>query len=154
MDELDRMDRRILQVLQEDGRISWVDLAERVGLSATPCTERVRRMEREGVITGYQARTSPASLGRTLLVFLQLKLASKSAEVFEKMRVEMSLLPEVLECHLVAGDFDYIIKARLKGMEQYRDLLGNVLKRVPVAAESRSCIVMEEIKEGLVLDTR
>ena len=142
MHELDRIDRKILDILQREGRLSMTDLAERVGLSASPCTERVRRMERAGVITGYHARVSPAALGKTLLVFVEIKLVSKSGDVFDKVRKELLHVPEVLECHLVSGSFDYLVKARLRGMDEYRHLLGDILKKLPVAAESHSYVVM------------
>ena len=153
MAEIDRTDRKILDLLQRQGRISMTELAEQVGLSASPCTERVRRMEREGVITGYHARVSPEALGKTLLVFVEIKLAAKSGDVFEQVRRELLHMPEVMECHLVSGDFDYLVKFRLKGMGEYRHLLGNILKKLPVAAESRSYVVMEEVKESLFLAT-
>lgn len=153
MRELDRMDRKILDILQREGRISVTELAERIGLSATPCAERIRRMEREGVILGYFARVAPKALGLSLLVFVEIKLSAKSGEVFDKVKNQLQVMPEVLECHLVSGDFDYLIKARIKEMGDYRRLLGEVLKKLPAAAESRSYVVMEEIKEGLVLPT-
>ena len=118
--ELDRLDRKILDVLQREGRISLTELAERVGLSTSPCTERVRRMERDGVITGYHARLNPEALGRGLLVFVEITLSSKSSEVFRKMRDELMLEPRVLECHLVSCSFDYLVKARLSAMREYR----------------------------------
>ena len=149
MPEHDRIDRKILDILQRDGRIAMTELASQVGLSASPCTERVRRMERGGVITGYHARVAPETLGKTLLVFVEIKLASKSADVFESVRSELLHMPEVMECHLVSGDFDYLVKFRLRGMKEYRHLLGEILKRLPVSAESRSYVVMEEIKETL-----
>ncbi len=153
MREPDRMDRKILDILQHEGRISVTDLAERVGLSATPCAERIRRMEREGVILGYFARVAPKALGLSLLVFVEIKLSAKSGEVFDKVKNQLQFMPEVLECHLVSGDFDYLIKARIREMGDYRRLLGEVLKKLPAAAESRSYVVMEEIKEGLILPT-
>ena len=148
---LDRIDLKILDVLQRDGRISMTDLAERVNLSATPCSERVKRLEREGIIMGYYARVNPAALGKSLLVFLEIKLSTKSDDVFEKVKKELEYVPEVMECHLVSGDFDYLIKARLAEMSKYRQLLGEILKRLPASAESRSYVVMEEIKETLYL---
>lgn len=151
MQEFDRVDRKILDVLQRDGRISITDLAQEVGLSATPCAERVRRLERNGVITGYHARVSPQALGKTLLVFLEIKLSAKSDEVFEKIRRELQGMPDVMECHLVSGDFDYLVKARLAEMNDYRRLLGDILQRLPASAESRSYVVMEEIKETFYL---
>ena len=153
MPDLDRIDRKILDLLQRQGRIAMTELAERIGLSASPCAERVRRMEREGVITGYHARVSPEALGKTLLVFVEIKLSAKSGDVFDKVRQELLHMPEVLECHLVSGSFDYLVKARLSGMSEYRHLLGDILKKLPVAAESHSYVVMEEIKETLLLAT-
>ena len=124
MYELDRIDRRILDLLQRNGRIAMTDLASEVGLSASPCTERVKRMERAGVITGYNARINPEALGKTLLVFVEIKLASKSGDVFDRVRQELLHMPDVLECHLVSGSFDYLVKFRLRGMKVYRHLLG------------------------------
>lgn len=148
---LDRTNRKILDILQREGRIAITELAERVGLSASPCSERVKRMERDGVITGYHARVAPEALGKTLLVFVELKLSSKSEEVFDKVRKELLHVPDVLECHLVSGGFDYLVKARLGGMREYRRLLGDILKKLPVPAESHSYVVMEEVKETLIL---
>ena len=151
MPELDRIDRKILDLLQRQGRISMTELAERIGLSASPCAERVKRMERDGVISGYHARVSPEALGKTLLVFVEIKLSSKSGEVFDKVRQELLHVPDVLECFLVSGSFDYLVKARLGGMREYRRLLGDILKKLPVPAESHSYVVMEEVKETLAL---
>jgi Lrp/AsnC family leucine-responsive transcriptional regulator len=151
MAELDRMDRKILDVLQRDGRISMTELAQTIGLSTSPCSERVKRMEREGVITGYQARVSPKALGKSLLVFVEITLSAKSAEVFEKVRAELLHVPDVQECHLVSGDFDYLVKARLGGMDEYRNLLGSILNKLPVPAQSHSYVVMEEVKESLAM---
>lgn len=151
MPELDRLDRKILDALQRNGRITMTELGEQIGLSTSPCAERVRRLERQGVITGYHARVNPQAIGRTLLVFVEITLTSKSGEVFEAVRREMLYLPEVMECHLVSGSFDYLVKARLHAMSDYRDLLGNILKKIPVPAQSHSYVVMEEIKESSYL---
>jgi len=149
MHELDRLDRRILDWLQKNGRISITELAAQVGLSASACAERVRRLEREKVILGYHARISPEAVSKSLLVFVEIKLSAKSGDVFEKVKTELLLVPEVMECHLVSGGFDYLVKFRLRGMAEYRHLLGTILKRLPVAAESHSYVVMEELKEEL-----
>ena len=151
MTELDRIDRKILEILQRQGRIPMTELAQQIGLSTSPCTERVRRMEREGVITGYHARIDPQVIGKTLLVFVEITLSSKSADVFDKVRTELLHVPEVMECHLVSGGFDYLVKARLRAMSDYRRLLGDLLKKLPVSAESNSYVVMEEVKESLYL---
>ena len=149
--ELDKIDQHILRVLQEEGRISFTELGERVGLSTTPCTERVRRLERDGVITGYHARLDPQQVGAGLLVFVEISLAYKSGDIFEGFRNAALRLPNVLECHLVSGDFDYLIKARISEMASYRKLLGSTLLTMPNVRDSKSYIVMEEVKETLSL---
>lgn len=149
--ELDRIDIKILSVLQDDARIPITELAEKVGLSVTPCGERVKRLEKEGVILGYHARLDPKALDLSLLVFVELKLSTKSGAIFSKFKQEILKLPSVLECHLVSGDFDYLIKARIAQMSDYRTLLGDILLTLPGAQESRSYMVMEEVKEGFAL---
>ncbi|MGK9156168.1 winged helix-turn-helix transcriptional regulator [Acinetobacter radioresistens] len=151
MKQLDRIDRKILEILQNDGRIPISELAEKVNLTATPCSERVKRLEKEGLIIGYYARLNPELLEKKLLVFLEIKLSAKSGEVFDEVAKNLSSLPEVLECHLISGDFDYLVKVRLQEMKEYRELLGTLLKKLPFSASSRSYIVMEEIKESIKL---
>ncbi|MFJ2992027.1 Lrp/AsnC ligand binding domain-containing protein [Pandoraea sp. NPDC087047] len=148
---LDRLDRRILMLLQQDGRMSMKDLSEQVGLSITPCIERVKRMERDGVIMGYFARVNPAALGAALLVFVEITLDHKSGNMFDQFRREVLRIPEVMECHLISGDFDYLIKARIREMSEYRKLLGDILLQLPGAVQSKSYVVMEEIKETLTV---
>ncbi|GAA5018315.1 Lrp/AsnC ligand binding domain-containing protein [Acinetobacter puyangensis] len=152
MRALDRTDRMILDILQQEGRIAISELAARVNLSTTPCSERVKRLEREGIIMGYYARLNPNQVDRSLLVFMEIKLSAKSGDVFDQVAQDLSQIPEVLECHLISGEFDYLVKARLKEMSAYRRLLGKVLKNLPASASSRSHIVMEEVKETLYLD--
>lgn len=152
--DLDGIDLKILDQLQREGRLTMTELGERVGLSTSPCSERVRRLERNGVIAGYHARLAPVAVGKTLLVFVELTLSEKSAAIFKKVRDELGAMPEVLECHLVSGSFDYLVKARLDAMADYRDLLGAMLKKIPVPAQSNSYVVMEEVKETTVLDLR
>ena len=151
MFDLDSIDRRILDVLQRQGRITMTELGEQVGLSTSPCSERVKRLERQGLISGYHAHIDAQRLGRSLLVFIEITLSQKSPQIFETVRREVGAMPEVLECHLVSGSFDYVLKARLRAMNEYRDLLGKILKQIPVPAQSNSYVVMEEIKETLLL---
>ncbi|MBV6305330.1 Lrp/AsnC ligand binding domain-containing protein [Candidimonas humi] len=148
---LDKLDRHILDLLQRDGRMSMTDLAETVGLTVTPCTERVKRLERDGVITGYHARVAPAALDAALLVFVEISLSSKSDRSFDDFRREILCIPQVQECHLVSGDFDYLVKARIGEIGQYRSLLGDILLRLPGVTQTKSCIVMEEVKETLLI---
>ena len=119
MTELDRIDRKILDILQRNGRISMTDLAEQIGLSTSPCSERVQRhgaRRRDHRLP--RAHRPAGARASTLLVFVEITLASKSGEVFDKVREELLHVPEVQECHLVSGGFDYLVKARLRGMER------------------------------------
>jgi Lrp/AsnC family transcriptional regulator, leucine-responsive regulatory protein len=151
MSELDRIDCRILDFLQRQGRMSVTELGEQVGLSTSPCSDRVKRLERLGYISGYHAHVNATRLGRSLLVFIEITLSQKSPQIFESVRREVGQMPEVLECHLVSGSFDYLLKARLRVMTEYRELLGKILDKIPVPAQSNSYVVMEEIKESTVL---
>ena len=152
MRKLDRTDHQILDILQKDGRIAISELAARVNLSTTPCSERVKGLERDGIIMGYYARLNPELVDRNLLVFLEIKLSAKSGDVFDQVARDLVEIPEVLECHLISGEFDYLVKARLKEMSAYRRLLGALLKKLPSSASSHSYIVIEEVKETLYLD--
>ena len=129
--DLDRIDRNILNELQKDGRISNVELSKRVGLSPTPCLERVRRLERQGFIQGYTALLNPHYLDASLLVFVEITLNRGAPDVFEQFNTAVQKLEEIQECHLVSGDFDYLLKTRVPDMSAYRKLLGETLLRLP-----------------------
>lgn len=146
---LDRIDLKILECLQEDGRIPNVNLAKKVNLTPTPCLERVRRLEELGYIKAYTAILNPQLLGRGLLVFVEITLDRNAPQLFMAFRREVEELDEVLDCHLVSGNFDYLIKARVKDMDAYRQLLGDKILSLPGVNGSRSYVVMEEVKETL-----
>ncbi len=148
---LDRTVKRILECLQADGRISNVQLARKVNLTPTPCIERVKRLERHGYIRGYAAILDPALVNASLLVFIEIDLSHNSPDAFRKFRDEARRLPEIMECHLVSGNFDYLIKARVSDMKAYRELLGEKILSLPGVNGSRSYVVMEEVKETLNL---
>ncbi|MFC0444872.1 leucine-responsive transcriptional regulator Lrp [Pseudidiomarina halophila] len=143
---IDRIDRKILRLLQQEGRLSNVAIARRVGLSPTACSERIRKLEKEGVIEGYHARINPAKLGANLMVFVEITLTRTSSDAFAEFGEAVQRTPEILECHLVAGDFDFLIKARVPDMPSYRKLLGETLLMMPGVNESRTYVVMEEVK--------
>lgn len=145
--QLDRIDKKILRELQLDGRLSNVELARRVGLSPTPCLERVRRLETQGFIQGYTAILEPHFLDAALLVFVEIRLVKTSPQIFDDFKEAVVKLPEVLECHLVTGSFDYLLKARVADMAAYRELLGETLLTLPGVSESRTYVVMEEVKQ-------
>ena len=149
--EFDAYDSRILAELQADARITMAELGRRVHLSQPAVAERVRKLEAQGVIKGYHARVNPAALGKNLLVFVEITLAQKSEHIFKKVRDELQNMPEVLECHLISGSFDYLVKVRLTDMSEYRHLLGSILQHMPVPAQSNSYVVMEEVKESFVI---
>ena len=149
--ELDNIDKNILRELQHNARISNVELATRVGLSATPCLNRVKRLESEGCIEQYTIRIDPVAVGAELLVFVELRLDRTSKDVFNNFRQVVVKLPEILECHLVSGDFDYLLKARVADMQAYRKLLGETLLSLPHVNSTRSYMVMESAKETAVL---
>ncbi|GGO72772.1 leucine-responsive transcriptional regulator Lrp [Bowmanella pacifica] len=148
---LDRIDRNILVELQKDGRLSNVELSRRVGLSATPCLERVRRLEQQGYITGYHAKVEPAKLGAAMLVFVEITLTKTSTDIFAEFSAAVRKLDDIQECHLVAGDFDFLLKARVADMSSYRKLLGDTLLSLPGVSESRTYVVMEEVKHTGIL---
>ena len=116
MSDFDKTDRKILNILQADGRIANVEMAERIGLSPTSIGERLKRLQRDGFIEGYGARLNPHKLGLGLLVFVEVLLDKTTPDVFARFASAVKLAPEVLECHMVAGGFDYLVKARVADM--------------------------------------
>jgi Lrp/AsnC family leucine-responsive transcriptional regulator len=143
---LDAIDIRLLRLLQQDGRMSNLKLAEAVHLSPTAVLERVRRLSREGVILGYEARLDPAKLGAGMLVFVEILLDRTVHDVMDSFRAAVQVRSEILECHLVAGGFDYLLKVRVADMQAYRGFLGNVMWNLPGVRETRTYAVMEEVK--------
>ncbi|KFZ37224.1 leucine-responsive transcriptional regulator [Shewanella mangrovi] len=146
--DLDRIDRNILNELQNDGRMSNVELSKRVGLSPTPCLERVKRLEKQGYIKGYNAQVNPQLLGASLLIFVEITLSRDTPDVFDKFNRAVQLLDTIQECHLVSGDFDYLLKTRVEDMSAYRKLLGETLLKLPAVSDTRTYVVMEEVKQS------
>lgn len=144
--DIDKIDRKILSILQTDGRIAAVELAERVGLSPASTGERVKRLMKDGYIAGYGARLDPHRLGLGLLVFVEVLLDKTTPDIFERFSQAVRRAPEVLECYMVAGGFDFLVKARVADMRSYRRFLGNVLLALPGVRETRTYAVMEEVK--------
>ena len=151
LSDLNKIDRNILRALQRDARMSFAELARRVGLSTTPCKQRVKKLERQGVIRGYQAILEPNALATGLVVFVQIRLNRTAQDIFDDFKQAALDLPQVQECYLVSGNFDYLIKARVADMAAYRALLGDTLLALPGVQESTSYVVMEQVKESLVL---
>ena len=150
-DDLDKIDLRILRVLQLDGRISNQKLAEEVHLSPTAVLERVKRLTRDGYILGYEARLNPAKLGAQMLVFIEILLDRTVHDVMDNFRAAVQARPEILECHLVAGGFDYLLKTRVADMTAYREFIGTSIWTLPGVRETRTYAVMEEVKHTSAL---
>lgn len=146
--DLDRIDLRILNVLQADGRISNLKLAEAVALSPTAVLARTQRLQRDGYILGYEARLNPLKLGRGMLVFVEVLLDRTTPNVFNEFKAAVQVRDEILECHMVAGGFDYLIKTRMADMAAFRDFAGSVLWQLPGVRETRTYAVMEEVKHS------
>jgi Lrp/AsnC family leucine-responsive transcriptional regulator len=148
---LDDTDRRLLRLLQADGRITNQELARRANLSPAACHDRTRRLREGGVITGYAAMVDPAKVDRALLVFVEVVLDRTTPDVFDAFAAAVRRAPDILECHMVAGGFDYLIKARLRDMSEYRTFLGGLLAQLPGVRETRTYAVLEEVKISLSL---
>lgn len=146
--DLDRIDRRILSILQEDGRIANLKLAEAVALSPTAVLARVQRLTRDGFILGYEARLNPLKLGAGMLVFVEVLLDRTTPNVFDQFKAAVQVHPEIMECHMVAGGFDYLLKTRSADMNAYRVFAGDVLWQLPGVRETRTYAVMEEVKHS------
>ncbi len=144
--QLDRIDLKILRVLQGNGRMSNVDLSRRIHLSPAPCLARVRRLEQTGYISRYRAELNPELLGLALLAFVEITLDRTTPDVFEKFKQAVQDVPDIEECHMVAGGFDYLVKVRSADMEAYRKILGEKIATIPGVLQTHTYVVMEQVK--------
>jgi Lrp/AsnC family transcriptional regulator, leucine-responsive regulatory protein len=144
--ELDRVDRQLLSLLQADGRLTVAELARNVNLTLTPCIERVRRLEREGFIDGYYAHLNPKRLGQSMLAFTEVTLDHATQDVFQRFKEAVQTVEEIVECHMVAGGFDYLIKTRVQDMDEYRRVLGDKIVNVRGVRHTQTYFVLEEVK--------
>ena len=151
IEHVDNIDLQILLQLQNDGRTSVVELSKRINLSPTPITQRIKKLEQSGVITGYHARVSPKALGQALMVFVTVKLRGTDEATLEKFNAAVKPVKQILECHMVGGGFDYLLKLRVRDMSEYREILGGVISTLPMIEGTHSYFVMQEVKESQVL---
>ena len=149
---MDEYDRKILSVLSIEGRISMTALGERVGLSKTPVTARLKRLEEEGVITGYRATLSASKLGVEHIAFLEVKLSDTREKALEAFNQAVRAIPEVEACHMIAGGFDYLIKVRTSDIFAYRQVLGEQLSRLPNVASTSTYISMQSVVDTVPID--
>lgn len=146
--ELDWADKAILTALSENARLSMTELAKRVGLSKTPVSSRVRRMEDAGIITGYRASLSWQKLGLGHVCFVEVRLNDTRQKALQAFNSAVSAIPEVEECHMIAGGYDYLLKVRTKDIESFRSILGECISALPHVASSSSYVAMETVKSG------
>ena len=148
-ERLDQRDWQILDILQQEGRISNVELAKRVNLTTTPCLERVKRLEREGYISSYQANVDTEKLGYGLVIFVQIRLAAdKGQNIYDWFSREVKSVPSVTECYMLAGEFDYLLKVQVKNMKHFQRFMGETLNNLPGVSITQSQVVMEVVKDN------
>ncbi len=150
---LDRIDLSILDALQKNGRISNVNLAKEVNLSPSPCLDRVKRLEADGYISGYYARLNADKLNQSVVVHVEVTLAQSTTQIFKEFKQHILAISEVVECDMVAGGYDYLLKIRVADMVQYREVLGKVVD-IPGVATHHTYMVIENVKQdqGIALD--
>ena len=144
---LDRYDVRILDILSRDGRIAVSDLAEKVGLSKSPCHVRIRRLVEDGYITGFHAALDHSKLGRDHVAFVEVKLNDTSERALTEFNQAVGGISEVEQCHMIAGPFDYLLKVRTRDMREYRQVLGEVISTLPHVASTSTHVSMESVKD-------
>ena len=149
---LDRFDTAILTVLAEDGRISITDLAKRIGLSKSPTQARLRRLEETGVILGYRAMLNPIRLGLDHVAFVEVKLSDTREAALRAFNAAVAKVPEIEQAHMIAGNFDYLLKARTRDMSSYRKFLGETISSLPHVASTSTYVAMEAVKEVMLAD--
>lgn len=148
---LDSIDRKLLRELQRNSKITNAELAKLVNLSATPCLERVKRLQEQGYIERYTAILNPERLGFNLLAFIEITLDRTNRNVFDEFAAYVKELDQIQECHMIAGGFDYLVKARFKTIKEYRQFLGTTFGNHPAILSTKTYVVMESVKENSTL---
>lgn len=155
MDEvgkLDGYDRAILKYLARDGRLPVTELALKVGLSKTPCQVRVKRLQSEGYIMGFRAVLNPGKLGLEHIAFVEVRLNNTTEAALDAFNEAVQNVPEIEQCHMIAGAFDYLLKVRTASIRSYREVLGEVISALPHVAGTSTHVSMEAVKDAAVLD--
>jgi Lrp/AsnC family leucine-responsive transcriptional regulator len=147
MDVLDKLDRKILEILAQDGRITVTELAKQVGLSKTPCQLRMKKLEEAGFITGYGAMLDPERLGEGHIAFVQVTLSDTRSEALNAFNEAARGIREIEQCHMIASHFDYLLKIRTRDMANYRKVLGEKISALPHVAQTSTFVVMEAVKD-------
>ena len=148
--DLDGFDRKILDVIAVEGRITVTDLAKRIGLSKSPTQARLRRLEETGVVRGYRALFDPILLGRDHVAFVEVKLSDTRESALAAFNTAVTRIPEIAQCHLIAGAFDYLLKVRTSSMSSYRLVLADRLSTLPHVASTSTYVAMQAVKEEVI----
>ena len=148
--DLDGFDRKILDVIAVEGRITVTDLAKRIGLSKSPTQARLRRLEETGVVRGYRALFDPILLGRDHVAFVEVKLSDTRESALSAFNTAVTRIPEIEQCHLIAGAFDYLLKVRTSSMSSYRLVLADRLSTLPHVASTSTYVAMQAVKEEAI----
>lgn len=148
MSELDRIDHSIIRELQKNARITITELASRVGLSKTPCQVRMRRLEEQGFITGYTVLVNQTKLGQSHIAFAQVTLNDTSSDALKAFNKAVKQISAVEQCHMIAGNFDYLMKVRTRNMAEYRQVLGEQISALPHVLQTSTFVVMENVKDA------
>ncbi|WP_296930193.1 Lrp/AsnC ligand binding domain-containing protein [uncultured Marinobacter sp.] len=148
MADLDRIDQSIIRELQKNSRITVTELASRVGLSKTPCQVRMRRLEEHGYITGYTALVNQTKLGLSHIAFAQVTLNDTSSSALTAFNKAVQSVSAVEQCHMIAGNFDYLLKVRTRNMQEYRQVLGEEISALPHVLQTSTFVVMENVKDA------
>lgn len=144
---LDRIDHSIIEVLEDNARITLTELANRVGLSKTPCQIRMRRLEKAGYILGYRTIINRAQLGQRHIAFVEVTLSDTRSSALKSFNHAVKSIPEVEQCHMIAGNFDYLLKIRTTNMDNYRSVLGEKISTLPHVKQTSTFVVMESVKD-------
>ena len=150
--KLDGYDRAILKYLARDGRLPVTELALKVGLSKTPCQVRVKRLQAEGYIMGFRAVLNPGKLGLEHIAFVEVRLNNTTEAALDAFNEAVQNVPEIEQCHMIAGAFDYLLKVRTASIRSYREVLGEVISALPHVAGTSTHVSMEAVKDAAVLD--
>jgi Lrp/AsnC family leucine-responsive transcriptional regulator len=148
-EDLDRLDRAILREVTMDGRVSIADLARRIGLSKSPTLTRLRRLEAAGIITGYRALVDPIRLGLDHVAFVEVRLTDTREAALAAFNAAVAEVPEIEQAHLIAGNFDYLLKVRTASMRRYRAVLAERISMLPHVASTSTYVAMQAVKEGV-----
>ena len=147
VDQIDRLDRGIIEVLASNGRLSIAELAARVGLSKTPVQARLKRLEAEGYIRGYGAIVDRVKMGEGHVAFVQVKLSDTRSAALEAFNRAVATISEIEQCHMMAASFDYLLKVRTRDIAAYRRVLGEKISALPHVAQTSTFVAMESVKD-------